>query len=184
LWHDENGLKVDFYQTFWRQDKMNAIVVADQNWGIGCDGKLLAHLPGDLKYFKEKTLGNTIIIGRETFDSMGGRLLPGRETIILSRNVDFKADCPVFRSLDETLEYVKDISSEKVFIAGGEAIYRLFLPYCNTVFVTKIFKKFEADRYFPNLDANPEEFAVNWSSDIMEENSVKYQFAAYTRTQL
>jgi len=160
---------------------MNAIVVADQNWGIGCGGKLLAHLPGDLNYFKEKTLGNTIIIGRETFDSMGGRLLPGRETLILSRNPDFKADCPVFHSLEETLEYVKDKPGEKIFVAGGEAIYRLFLPFCDAFFVTKILKEFEADRYFPNLDASPEEFAVNWSSDIMEENAVKYQFIKYIK---
>jgi len=160
---------------------MNAIVVVDQNWGIGCDGKLLMHLPGDLKYFKEKTLGNTIIIGRETFDSMGGRLLPGRQTLILSRNKDFKPDCLVFHSLEEALGYIKDKQNEEIFVAGGEAIYRLFLPYCDTFFVTKIHKSFEADRYFPNLDENPDDFAVTWSSEIMEENSVKYQFIEYTR---
>jgi len=161
--------------------KMNAIVVVDQNWGIGCSGQLLVHLPGDLKYFKEKTLGNTIILGRETFDSMGGRLLPGRKTIILSRNTDFAPGCPVLHSLEEALEYVEDNPNETIFVAGGESIYRLFLPYCDAFFVTKILKAFDADRHFPNLDASPDEFVINWSSDVMVENSVNYQFFEYIR---
>ena len=137
---------------------MKAIVAVDENWGIGSCGKLLVHLPGDLKYFKSKTLGNTIIIGRETFDSMGGKLLPGRQTLILSKNGDLKPGCPVLHSLDETLKYVKGRRSEELFVAGGEIIYKLFLPYCDTFFVTKIYKAFEADRYFPNLDERPDDF--------------------------
>jgi dihydrofolate reductase len=160
---------------------MNAIAVVDENWGIGYDGKLLVHLPGDLKYFKEKTLGNTIIIGRETFDSMGGKLLPNRETIILSRNPDLKLNCPVLRSLDETLKYIEDRRSEEVFVSGGETVYKLFLPYCDKFYITKIHKAFKADRHFPNLDERPDEFIINWSSNIMEENSVKYQFIEYIR---
>jgi len=158
---------------------MNAIVIADQNWGIGRSGKLLAHLPGDLKYFKEKTLGKTIIIGRETFDSMGGRLLPGRETLILSRREDFNPNCPVVHSLDEALEYVKNKKDEDLFVAGGEAIYKLFLPYCDTFFVTKIYHAFSADRYFPNLDERPDEFIIKWRGGVMEENEVRYEFIEY-----
>jgi dihydrofolate reductase len=160
---------------------MNAIVVVDENWAIGNGGKLLVHLPGDLRYFKEKTLGKTIVIGRETFDSMGGRLLPGRETIILSRRDNFKPNCRVCRSLDETLECIKDKPGDEVFIAGGEKIYKLFLPYCDRFFVTKIHEKFDADRYFPNLDESPNEFAIESSSETVEENSVQYQFFEYAR---
>jgi dihydrofolate reductase len=160
---------------------MNAITVVDQNWGIGHNGKLLVHLPGDLKYFKEKTTGKTVIIGRETFDSMGGKLLPGRKTLILSRNTSLKPDCPVFHSLEDTIAYVKNKQEEELFVAGGEAIYRLFLPYCDTFFITKIHKAFEADRYFPNLDESPDEFKMHWSGNIMEENAVKYQFFEYRR---
>jgi len=160
---------------------MNAIVIVDQNWGIGKSGQLLVHLPGDLKYFKEKTLGNTIIMGRETFDSMGGRLLPGRESVILSRNENFKPGCHVCKSLDETLEYVKDKPSENVFVAGGETVYRLFLPYCDKFFITKMYAEFEADRFFPNLDEQPENFKVVRESEITSENGVKYQFFEYAR---
>ena len=160
---------------------MNAIVIVDKNWGIGCEGKLLAHLPSDLKYFKQKTLGNTLIMGRETFDSMGGRLLPDRETIILSRNEDFNPECKTCSSLEELLEAVKDKRSEELFVVGGESIYKLFLPYCDKFFVTKINETFEADRYFPNLDTSPEKFAVVWESEVIEENSLKYQFFEYVR---
>ena len=158
---------------------MNAIVIVDQNWGIGKSGQLLVHLPGDLKYFKEKTLGNTIIMGRETFDSMGGRLLPGRESVILSRNESFDPGCKVCKSVDETLAYIKDKPSETIFIAGGENIYRQFLPYCDKFFITKIHEVFEADRFFPNLDEQPENFKVVRKSEVIEENEVKYQFFEY-----
>jgi len=158
---------------------MNAIVIVDSNWGIGKSGQLLVHLPGDLKYFKEKTLGNTIIMGRETFDSMGGRLLPGRESVILSRNESFNPGCKVCKSLEETLEYIKEKPSETIFISGGENIYKQFLPYCDRFFVTKIHEAFEADRYFPNLDEQPESFKVVSESEVIEENGVKYQFFEY-----
>jgi len=160
---------------------VNAIAVVDKNWGIGADGKLLAHLPGDLRYFKEKTLGNTIIIGRTTFESMSGKILPGRETVILSKNADFKADCPVFRSLEETLSYCRGKADEELFVAGGEAIYRLFFPFCDRFYITKLHETFEADRHFPNLDEEPERFDVRELSGILGERGVRYQFFEYTR---
>ena len=103
---------------------MNAIVIVDQNWGIGCTGRLLAHLPGDLRHFREKTEGNTIIIGRETFESMGSRLLLDRETVILSRNTKLNPGCKVVHSLEELLRHIKGRDSDAVFAAGGEEVYK------------------------------------------------------------
>ena len=159
---------------------MNAIAIVDENWGLGKDGKLLIHLPGDLKYFKEKTLGKTIIIGRKTFDSLGKRLLPDRETVIVSQNMKYDPGCMVCRSLEEALRYVKGRRPDDVFVAGGEAIYNLFLPYCDTFFITKIQASFEADKYFPNLDSS-NRFYIDKSSAVVEENGVKYRFYKYTR---
>ena len=159
---------------------MNAIVIADRNWGIGSEGKLLAHLPGDLKHFKKHTQGNIIIIGRETFESMGSRLLPDRETVILSGNTEFNPGCRVVHSLEELLKHIKG-REKNVFAAGGEAVYKLLLPYCRRIFVTKIHETFKADRFFPNLDEKPEEFVITAKSEILEENSVKYQFFEYER---
>ena len=158
---------------------MNAIAVVDENWGIGRNGKLLVYLPSDLKYFKDKTLGKTVIMGRETFSGIG-RPLKGRETIVLSRSQNYKPGCLVFRSLDELLECLKSKNSEDVFVAGGETVYRQLLPYCGRFFITKMQGRFEADRHFPNLDVGAE-FSIVWSSGWMEENSIKYQFTEYKR---
>ena len=160
---------------------MNAIAAVDESWGIGRSGKLLASLPGDLKYFKEKTLGKTIVIGRETFDSMSGKLLPERETVILTRNADFKQNCTVIHTLNEALEYLKTKRSEDVYVAGGENVYRQFIPYCDVFFITKLYGTFGADRFFTNLDAYPGEFAVKQASGVKEENGVKYRFFEYVR---
>ena len=160
---------------------MNAIAAADEKWGIGKDGGLLIHLPGDLKYFKEKTLGGTIIIGRGTFDSMSGRLLTGRETVILSKNRDFKPGCRVLYSVEEILEYVKGKPEDEVFVAGGEEVYRLLFPYCNKIFITKIYATFESDRYFPEIDEIERSFFVGGMSEMMEENGVRYQWIDYYR---
>jgi len=158
---------------------LNAIAVVDENWGLGLDGKLLAHLPGDLKHFKEKTIGNTIIIGRVTYESMAG-LLPGRETVILSGDVNFKANCRVVHSLEEALEYCKSKLGAGIFIAGGEAVYKLFYPYTDHFFITKLYAAFKADRYFPNLDEEPD-LTVRELSGPIEENGIRYQFFKYTR---
>ena len=78
---------------------MKAIVAVDRNWGIGRDGGLLVHLPGDLKYFKEKTLGKTVVMGRETLESLpGGKPLPGRDNIVLTLNSFYEAGCPLCHS--------------------------------------------------------------------------------------
>ncbi|MCL1982580.1 MAG: dihydrofolate reductase [Clostridiales bacterium] len=156
---------------------MNAIAAVDENWGIGRNGKLLAHLPGDLLYFKEKTLGKTVVMGRETYNSIG-KPLPGRETVVLSRSPGKRPGCQTFCSLGEAMEY---LGGRDVFVAGGEAIYKLFFPYCDRFFITKLYAAFDADRHFPNLDRDGGSFSVVWSSGIMEENSVRYQFTEYIR---
>ena len=160
---------------------MKAIAIVDQNWGLGAGGQLLTHLPGDLRYFREKTLGKTVIMGRETFEGMGGQLLPDRETVLLTRNPSYAAGCAICRSLDELLEFVKDKERDTVFACGGEMVYRLLLPYCDTVLLTKMYAAFEADRHFPNIDDRPDEFEVVWRSDEQEENGIRYQFFEYRR---
>lgn len=161
---------------------MNAIVVVDRNWAIGRDGGLLVHLPGELKYFREKTLGKVNVVGRKTLQSFpGGRPLPGRTNVVLTRDEDFEADgCVIVHSKEEVLEYASDYPTEDVFISGGAEIYRQFLDDCDTFYVTKIDAEFEADRYFPNLDELG--MKVVWSSDVQEEKGIRYQFLKYSRT--
>lgn len=160
---------------------MNAIVVVDNNWAIGRNGDLLVHLPGDLKYYKEKTTGNVIVVGRKTLESFpGGKPLPNRTNIVITRNPDYEADgCIICSSKEEALKKLEEYDTEKVFIAGGAEIYRQFMDDCDEFYVTKIYESFEADRYFPNLDELG--FKVIWESPLQEEKGIKYRFLRYAR---
>ena len=158
---------------------MKIIVAVDNNWGIGCRGELLVRLPGDMRFFRDQTLGKVLVVGRETLESFpGGRSLEGRTTICLTRNPDFLADCKTVCSLDECLEFLNRFPSEDVFIAGGESVYRQFLPYCDSCLVTRINHVFEADRYFVNLDER-EDFRLASCGEPMLENGVEYRFTEY-----
>jgi len=161
---------------------MKAIVVVDQNWGIGKDGQLLVHLPGDLKYFREKTLGKTIIVGRKTLETFpGGNPLDGRDNIILTENPDFnRKNCQICNDLDQLFQKIARLDGEDIFVVGGASIYEIFMPYCDEVFVTRILGNYAADKHFQNLDAS-DEFVKTWQSDIVEEKGVQYRFEKYQR---
>ncbi len=160
---------------------MNMIVVVDENWNIGRDGGLLVHLPGDLRYFKEKTSGKTIVIGRKTLESFpGAKPLPGRRNIVLTRQADYRpGNCETCASREEAMALLgKD--TKDVFISGGETVYRQFFQDCDRYFVTKIYASFDADRSFPRLDGR-EDLGIVWKSDRQEENGVQYQWFLYER---
>lgn len=162
---------------------MNAIVAVDNNWGIGKDGKLLVTLSGDLRYFKNKTLGKTVIMGRKTLDSLpNGNPLPGRHNIVLTRDKQFeKEDCIVFNYISDIVEYIKTIDENDVFVIGGGTIYKRFLPFCDTFYITHILIEVEnTDTYFPNLN-EMEDIALVWKSGIKEEQGIQYYFAKYKR---
>jgi len=161
---------------------MKLILAADENWAIGKDGSLLCHLPGDLKFFKEKTTGKTIIMGRKTLESLpGGKPLPNRENIVLTRQLDYAKEGTYIIHSEKELEEILEMRNvDNVMIIGGGTLYQQFLDKCDTCFITKIYEKFEADTFFINLDER-EDFEVIWKSEIKEENGIKYQFFEYKR---
>ncbi len=161
---------------------MNIIVACDKNWGIGKDGHLLCHLSGDLKYFKEMTLGKTVVMGRVTLESLpGGRGLPGRRNIVMTHDLDYTAEnAEVVHSLSELEEAVQDTPTDDVFIIGGARIYEQFLLFCQNVYVTKVDAVFEADRFFRNMDES-RRFELQERSEVMEENGIRYQFLHYVK---
>lgn len=160
---------------------MNAITVVDENWGIGKDGGLLVHLSGDLKYYKSKTIGRVMVVGRKTLESFpGGKPLPDRVNIVMTRDPEYERDdCIVCRSIEEVMEEIKKYPEDQVFIAGGAEIYRQFMDLCDVFYVTKIYKGFKADRFFPDLDAMG--LRVTWESELQEENHISYRFLKYER---
>jgi dihydrofolate reductase len=161
---------------------MKVIVAVDNNWGIGKDGCLLCDLPGDLKYFKDKTKGKVVVMGRATFESLPGKKpLKDRVNIVLSRNPDFQPEgCIVCRDMDELSDVLKDYDTDDVFIIGGAEIYRQFLPRCSEYLVTKINSCFQADKHFENLDER-EDVELVGESEVQSENGHEYRFAKYKR---
>lgn len=162
---------------------MNLIVAADRNWGIGYQGGLLCHLSGDLKNFKETTMGHTVVMGRSTLESLPGKKgLPGRRNIVLSRQPHYGAP-GVERVVHTMMELTILLSRDQdAFVIGGAEVYKQLLPLCDTCYVTKIDAEFPADCWFPNLDEDPA-FELAWQSDEMEENGIRYRFLRYERKQ-
>jgi dihydrofolate reductase len=135
---------------------LSIIVALGENNEIGKDGKLLCHLPADLKRFKEITWGHTVIMGRKTFESLPQRPLPNRKNIVLSRNRDLEIEgATVRRTLNSALVYL--LNENEVFIIGGAQIYDQILPIVDKIYLTKIHAVFpDADAFFPPLST------VNW----------------------
>lgn len=161
---------------------MNIIVACDRNWGIGKDGHLLCHLSGDLKYFKEMTLGKTVVMGQTTLESLpGGRGLPGRRNIVMSLDPDYQAEnAEVVHSRAELDEALKGTPTDDVFIIGGASIYEQFLLFCKNIYVTKIDAEFDADLFFRNMD-EMNRFYIESTSEEMEENGIRYRFLRYVK---
>ena len=159
---------------------MKAIVAVDLNWGIGCDGKLLETIPEDKKFFKEKTIGKVVVMGRETFESLPGKApLKDRVNIVLSRNENYMDDRLIIcNSIDETFDQLKKYDKNDIFVIGGEVIYKQFLSHCEEIYVTKIKNKYSADKYFPNLDEDQNWVLVE-SSEDKEYKGVGYNFQRY-----
>lgn len=158
---------------------MKLIVAADKNWAIGKDNNLLCHLPGDLKYFKEKTMGKTVVMGRKTLESLpGGKPLPKRTNIVLTRDANFqKEGCITVNSIEELLE---KYGEQELMVMGGAEIYTKLLPYCDTCYITEIDKEFEADKFIPNLSQHSDYEKV-WESEEYVENGIAYRFTEYKR---
>ncbi|PNV60774.1 diacylglycerol kinase [Clostridium sp. chh4-2] len=161
---------------------MNIIVAVDKNWAIGNKGQLLVAIPADQKMFREETMGKVVVMGRKTLESLpGGQPLHGRTTIVLTHDKSYKVKgAAVCHDLNEALEELKKYPSEDIFICGGQGVYEQFLPYCNVAHVTYIDYAYEADTYFPNLEASPE-WIVAAESDEQTYFNLCYEFRMYVK---
>ena len=125
---------------------INIILAMSKNNQIGMDNKLPWHIPEDLKYFKEKTKGHMVVMGRKTYESIG-RPLPNRKNIVLTRDTNFEADgVTIVHSFEEALIMCSSI--EECYIIGGGEIYNLFLPFANRLYITIVDTVIEGDTTF------------------------------------
>ncbi len=163
---------------------MKAIVAVDKNWGIGFKGNLLERVPEDMKFFKEKTLGKVVVMGRETFESLPGRKpLKDRINIVLSRSIIPETTTEgiiVCSSMDRLFSELAKYPEEDIHIIGGSSVYSQMLPFCSEVYITKFSNTHEADSFYPNLDNDPEwkAYAIN---EKLTWNDFKYDRYRYVR---
>lgn len=125
-----------------------AIAAMAENRVIGNHNTIPWHLPEDFKWFKKTTMGQTLLMGRKTFDSIG-RPLPGRQTIILSRN---QLLIPNTQTVN-TIESIESVAtSDTIWIAGGAEIYQLMLPKCSDLYLTRVHQRPVGDTFFPDFE--------------------------------
>jgi dihydrofolate reductase len=130
--------------------RLNIIVAMARNRVIGIDNQLPWQIPGELKYFKGLTMGHHIIMGRKTYESIG-RPLPGRTTIIVTRDSNYaQAGCLVAHSLPEAIRFAD--GDEQVFFVGGSSLYEQALPLADRLYLTEIQADYDGDAYFPEFD--------------------------------
>ena len=159
---------------------ISIIVAMGKNNVIGYENKMPWHLPRDLQYFKEKTTGHTIVMGRKTFESLG-RVLPNRKHVVLTRReIDFPEEVAVINDIQKVIDLSSDLE-EELFVIGGGNIYDQFLPYADRLYVTLIEEEFKGDVYFPTIPLD--EFKeVSREKGIKDErNQYDYYFIQYDR---
>lgn len=161
---------------------ISLIVAKADNGVIGLDNKMPWHIPAELKYFKARTMGKPIIMGRKTFDSLG-RVLPGRPHVVISRSeLSLPENCYAVNSLDEAIEQAQDLTEqEEVVVIGGAEIYRQALPKVDRLYITEVHLSPQGDTYFPEL--NPGDWQEIEREDVSADadSAIAYSIVTYQR---
>nr|WP_223593265.1 dihydrofolate reductase [Neobacillus bataviensis] len=156
------------------------IVAMDENRVIGKDNQLPWHLPEDLKFFKRVTMGHPIAMGRKTHESIG-RVLPGRENIIITRQKEYESEgCTVFTSVEEFVKNCRE-QSDEIFVIGGAEIFKETFPYADRLYITHIYENFAGDTFFPEFDLEQWELTSCEKGIKDEKNPYNYEFRIYDK---
>ena len=157
--------------------RVSIVVAIGRNRELGLDGKLLWHIPEDLKRFKALTLGHPVVMGRKTFESIVailGKPLPGRTNIVVTRDTNYTYEgVIVVHSLEEGLEKAHELDQEEIHIGGGAELYKQALPFVDRLYLTLIDDTKEADTFFPEYE---QEFVNKISEESHEHEGLKYSW--------
>lgn len=161
---------------------MKLIVAVDKNWAIGYKGDLLIRISADLKRFKELTTGNAVIMGYNTLLSLpGGKPLKNRINIVLYPTDIEIEGATVVHGIDEAVDLAAEIKDKDVFVIGGASVYNQLLPYCDTAYITKIDREFEADVFIPDLDKLDEWYIADESETYQNDDGTEYKYVTYKK---
>ena len=154
------------------------IACIGKNNELGANNDLIWKFSNDMKFFKEKTINNTVIMGRKTYESIGG-ILPKRENIIITRNKETDIDnALIFNDYESVIKYINNNPNKTFYIIGGSSIYEYFLPFCKKLYLTEVNANYEANVYFPKF--NKKDYKENILHDYYEDNT-SYKIVEYIR---
>lgn len=156
---------------------LSIIAAIGRNNELGKDNQLIWHLPGDLRFFKETTMGKTIVMGHNTFLSLPRKLVNRHYIVLTSKNIDLGEDIQVYHNMDDMLDGIQS-NDEEVFVIGGASVYRQSIDKCDKLYLTEIDAEAEADVYFPTFNHDDYTGEV---IDQQEENGIKYKHMVYRR---
>lgn len=159
---------------------ISIIAAVSEDMGIGRNNKLLWHIPGDLKRFKKLTLGKTVVMGRNTWESLQVRPLPGRRNIVITDVPGESFDSAVTAySVEDALK--KCENEDEVFIIGGASIYRQFMPLADRLYITRVHRTSQADTFFPEIESKKWEI-INKEPHLSEDaGGIPYTYIIYRR---
>lgn len=161
---------------------LSLIVAKANNNVIGNNNALIWKLPDDMARFKKITTGHIVIMGRKTFDSIGG-VLPNRKNVIFTHNPDFNIDHPdveIVHSIEEIQKFID--SPEEAIVIGGAMIYSLLLPYVEKLYITEIDQDFKGDAVFPVIEDLEEKWTITERQERYDESQkITYRFLTYIK---
>lgn len=160
---------------------ISIIVAIDEKNAIGKDNQLLCHLPNDLKYFKSVTQGHTVIMGRNTYESLPNGALPNRRNIVLSRNKDLQLErCEMVTSLEDAIALCSD--EAEIFIIGGATVYEKAIDLADKLYITNIHHTFDGtDAFFPRIESDKWIENSRLDNEVDEKNKYAHTFVVYTK---
>ena len=159
---------------------ISIIVAVSEDWGIGNDNKLLWNISEDLKRFKKLTFGNTVIMGKKTWESLPRRPLPGRENIVLTDNPqELIVNSVTAYSIEDALS--KCEKGKEIFVIGGGSVYRQFMPLADRLYNTHVHRKAPADVFFPRIDSVIWEVIEKKEFEADKNNDIPYTYIIYNR---
>jgi dihydrofolate reductase len=159
---------------------ISIIVAVSEDWGIGKDNDLLWNISEDLKRFKNLTTGNTIIMGKKTWESLPRKPLPGRKNIVLTDTPgEYINLATTAFSIEDALD--KCEKGQEVFIIGGGSVYRQFMPLADRLYITHVHRTAPADVFFPEIDPRIWKAISREEYNISKTNSIPYSYVIYER---
>ncbi len=161
---------------------ISLIVAASTNHAIGKDNQLLWRLPNDLKFFKNTTWANPVAMGRKTFESLGGKPLPGRLNLVITRQTNWKAEgVTVVHSLNDAISLAQSHQYKELFVAGGGEIYTEAMKCAQQIYLTRVHNEIDGDTFFPEVDAAKWQILTDKEFAADSKHAYAYSFQLWKR---